>query len=99
MKRALLLVALTGCATLSPAAAALHDLPPERVAACAYVGVVKGSSGWGGAAMSGVGEADAKNDALNRAALLGADSIVWMGESSGMGGGEAMLRAYRCGHP
>jgi hypothetical protein len=89
-------VLLGGCTeALLPAAAAIHELPPERVGECQFLATVHGSSGWGGV-LSSVGEEGAKIELVNQAARLQATDIVWVSVSGGMGGGEAMARAYRC---
>jgi hypothetical protein len=69
---------------------AVRAVPPEQVAACRYLGEVRGWSG-----LPDVEAAEA--DAFEQADDLGATAVVW--ESSGIGGGwtaSAAGRAYRC---
>ena len=54
---------------------------------------VTASSGWCG---QGLGQSRSRNSALKRAAQKGATHIVWSRMASGMGGGNASGRAYKC---
>jgi hypothetical protein len=52
------------------------DADENMVIGCKFVGQVQGSSGWGGLAAS-TGMENAKNEAREKAAQLGATHIVW----------------------
>lgn len=84
-----------GCATTKSAMAAKVLQADERmVSNCKYLGDVTGTSGWGNLAAS-TGINNAKNEALEQAARLGATHVVWTqvfgGYCSFVNG-----RAYRC---
>ena len=73
-----LLVAISGCATVpSPAANTVTDADQQSVRNCKFVGSVSGTSGWGNLAAS-TGITNAKNEAREHAARLGATHIVWL---------------------
>ncbi|MBT2144199.1 DUF4156 domain-containing protein [Rhodanobacter sp. LX-100] len=83
------------CAT-TPSASALRvaDADQSMVAGCKFVGEIQGSSGWGGVAAS-TGMENARNEAREKAAKLGATNIVWQS----IAGGYAPYvsgRAYSC---
>lgn len=85
----------SGCATtLSPAAAKIQPADHSMVAECNYLGNVSGSSGWGNLAAS-VGMRNAKNEALDKAAAMGATHVVWMNITGGYSP-YAVGRVYRC---
>lgn len=86
---------LSGCAaTPSREATAVHDADAAMVSGCQFVGYVSGTSGWSGVAAD-AGEANAQNEARNKAAKLGATDIVWQTVHSGWGS-TANGNAYRC---
>ena len=87
--------ALTGCATTKSALATkVLDADEKVVSNCKYLGEVTGTSGWGNLAAS-TGINNAKNEAFEYAAGLGATHIVWTQIS---GGYSPFVngRAYRC---
>jgi hypothetical protein len=64
------------------------------VAGCTFLGQVQGSSGWGNLAAS-QGMENARNEAQEQAAELGATHVVWSNVSGGYSP-YATGRAYRC---
>lgn len=86
----------SGCVTtsLSPSAAKILSADDKMVVGCTYVGDVDGFSGWGGLATP-TGIQNAKNEATEKAAALGATHILWINISGGMGP-TAYGRAYIC---
>lgn len=91
----LVTIALAGCAvTPSHEAMAVHDADAAMVSDCTFVGYVTGSSGWSGVA-GDTGEANAQNEACEKAAKLGATDVVWQAVHSGWGS-TANGNAYRC---
>jgi hypothetical protein len=73
----------SGCATtLSHPAIKIQEADAKMVEGCTYVGDVHGSSGWGNLAAS-TGIQNAKNEAIEKAAALGATHIVWTNISGG----------------
>ena len=72
---------LAGCAA-SEAANHVRDADERMVANATYLGDVSGTSGWGNLAAS-AGIANAKNEAREQAAKLGADCIVWTSTTGG----------------
>lgn len=99
MKRLVLILCimflLAACAA-SPRARGIQEADDYRVANCTFLGSVKASSGWGGCLCQSVGYSSAKNQALNKAAKLGATHIVWTNLESGFWGANASGRAYVC---
>lgn len=59
---------------------------------CTFVGQVSGYVDWTGPA----GERDAKVKALNEAAELGANAVVWVSVASGGIDSQAEGQAYKC---
>lgn len=84
-------------ATPTREAVAVHDADAAMVKGCAFVGYVTGTSGWGGVA-GGSGEANAQNEARQKAADLGATNVVWDAVHTGWGS-TASGNAYRCAQP
>jgi hypothetical protein len=86
---------LSGCSVAPTAAAArIMEADASMVQTCKYLGEVQGSSGWGNLAAS-TGMENAKNEARDSAAKLGATHIVW----SAVAGGNspyATGKAYKC---
>src|SRR5512139_1032288 len=74
-----LLLVMSGCASLSPAAAKIKEAGKENVSECKYLGEVTGTSkvGTESAALYHTGKDNAKKDALEKAAKLGGTHIVW----------------------
>lgn len=62
----------------SAAAACVQDADTSMVASCKYLSEVQGSSGWGNLAAS-AGIENAKTEARENAAKLGATHIYWTG--------------------
>lgn len=86
---------LFGCAVApSERAAAVKDADARIVESCTFVGDVDGTSGVGGL-RAGTGLENAKNEARDKAAKLGATNIVWSTIEAGMGA-LASGRAYKC---
>ena len=86
---------VSGCA-VAPSTAASHVLEADAqmVVSCKFVGEVQGSSGWGNLAAS-AGMNNAKNEARDNAAKLGATHIVW----DNIAGGYSPYvsgKAYKC---
>lgn len=88
-------IILSGCST-SPSRAALmiRYADINGVSDCEYLGPVRGTSGWGGI-VNGVGINNAENEALNKAARIGATHIVNKNASGGWGS-TFLADAYRC---
>jgi hypothetical protein len=73
---------LTNCATTPSAKATkVADADEISVAGCSFVGQVQGSPGWGNLPTS-TGMENAKNEAREKAAKLGATDIVWRSMSA-----------------
>lgn len=91
----LTVVTMTGCATTRSALALKVSEADEKIVAnCKYLGDVTGTSGWGNLAAS-TGVSNARNEALEKAAKLGATHVVW----NQISGGYSPFvngRAYRC---
>ena len=64
---------------------------------CKLLGLVSGSSGWGNLAAS-AGQINARNEAQERAARMGATHIVWIAVEGGYSP-SASARAYDCDVP
>jgi hypothetical protein len=98
MKFVLLAVALllmTGCATsLSANAMKVQDADMTMMERCKFVGDVQGSSGWGNLAAS-AGMQNAKNEAREMAAEMGATHVIWTGVAGGYSP-FATGKAYMC---
>ncbi len=90
-----LCAAMTACATV-PSAGALkvRDADSSMVQGCKFLGMVSGTSGWGGLVAS-VGERNAENSARAKAARMDANRIVWMTVNGGWSP-NASGNAYRC---
>jgi len=74
-----LLSVMSGCASLSPSAAKIKEADKDTVAECKYLGEVTGTSNVGSesAVLYHTGKANAKKEALEKAAQLGGTHIVW----------------------
>ncbi|MGH8121437.1 MAG: DUF4156 domain-containing protein [Rudaea sp.] len=85
----------SGCATAPSAAAArVQEADTQMVASCKYLGEVQGSSGWGNLAAS-AGMENAKNEARDSAAKLGATHVVWNNITGGYSP-YVSGKAYKC---
>jgi len=91
-----LIIALLSSCAATPKVKGIHEAGSDMVANCEFLGSVHAASMWGGCLCQGVGFSSAKNHALNKAAKLGATHIVWTDLESGLRGGFASGRAYRC---
>lgn len=86
---------VSGCATtLSPTATRVREADEKTVSECKFLGSVQGSSGFGNIAAS-VGMQNAKNEATEKAAALGATHVVF-GEIRGGYSPSVQGRAYAC---
>ena len=98
MKFILLVVALllmAGCTTsLSTRAMKVQDADITIMERCKFVGDVQGSSGWGNLAAS-AGMQNAKNEAREQAAEMGATHVIWSGVAGGYSP-YATGKAYMC---
>lgn len=74
---AVLAAMLFGCATNARQGASVADADQATIAGCAFAGSVSGTSGVGALAAS-TGINNAKNQARDQAAQLGASHIVWL---------------------
>ncbi|MBY5969125.1 DUF4156 domain-containing protein [Halomonas sp. DP5Y7-2] len=79
---------------MSESATFVKAADERRVTGCKFIGEVQGSSGWGNIAASR-GMDNARNEAQEEAAKLGATHIVWMNISGGYSP-FAIGRAYDC---
>ena len=87
---------VSACATVpSPAAMRVRDADSSMVRSCKFLGIVTGTSGWGGALGASAGEQNAENSARTKAAAMGANRIVWMTVNGGWAP-NASGNAYRC---
>jgi len=85
----------SGCAVAPSAAAArVQEADAQMVVSCKYVGEVQGSSGWGNLAAS-AGMENAKSEARENAAKLGATHVVWNSITGGYSP-YVSAKAYRC---
>jgi len=84
-----------GCALpTSQRARSVTSADESTVAGCAYLEDVTGWSGWGNLAQD-AGMKNARNQARERAAELGATHVVWRGLAGGYSP-NVVARAYRC---
>ncbi len=89
------LFALSGCTTsLSASARKVQDADMTILGKCNFLGDVQGSSGWGNLAAS-AGMQNAKNEAREEAAAMGATHIMWTGIAGGYSP-FATGKAYNC---
>ena len=87
--------AATGCATtLSTAAKNVRVSDQADVSGCTFLGTAQGSSGFGNLAAS-TGMHNARVEAQNKAAKMGATNIVWKNIHGGYSP-YAVGNAYRC---
>jgi hypothetical protein len=91
------LVLVSGCTAAVKSAEGVADADAARVANCAFVKDVSGSSVFGGSrGLSEEGIAKAKEQAREHAAAAGATDIVW-GDVSSPDISSVTGKAYRCG--
>ncbi len=74
-----LLLGMSGCASLSPGAAKIREADKASVSGCKHLGEVTGTSAVGteSAVLYHTGKDNAKKDALEKAAKLGGTHVVW----------------------
>ncbi len=91
----LLIVSLSlyGCAA-ERQGVSIREADEAMVEGCEYLGDVDGTSGWGNIAAS-TGIENAKKEAMQKAAALGATHVVWRQVSGGYSP-YVSGRAYRC---
>jgi hypothetical protein len=82
----LTLLLLSGCATTHTQSAAItvKDMGIQVPRNCQYLGDVHGSSLWGGSMGYSLGVENAKNEARDKAAEMGATHIFWNSTTGGM---------------
>ena len=91
----LIITNLAACTTtLSSRASSVITADNSMVLDCKFLGETQGSSGWGNIAAS-QGMQNARNEAQEKAAELGATHIVWITISGGYSP-FAVGRAYQC---
>lgn len=89
---AVLLSLLLGCVSLSPAGAQVRITSnPEVVRGCKFLGNIKSTSGWGGAAGTGLAGSNTEKALQNQTANLGGNVAFVV--SSGI---HASGEAYNC---
>ncbi len=93
---------ILGCGAHQPPATAIGQ--PVRltsnaatVANCSFVANVAAYSGWGGSLAQGLGESEATNSMLAKAAGLGADTVLLSTSNVGTSGATMRGEAYLCG--
>jgi len=72
---------------------------PEAVRGCTFVGDLKGADQWGAGLSQGAGtaaESDAIRDVKQRAAAMGADTVLLVALTAGSPGSALRGDAYRC---
>ena len=92
---------LAGCVTtrLTPTGRNVRVTSnPEAVHGCTFLGAVKGADHMnGGIVGQGAAEENANRRLRNAAALMGADTVLLVTATTGMGGSTVRGEAYRCG--
>ena len=87
---------LQGCVTIrTEAAAKVKDADARKVANCTYLGDISGSSGASVVLANDASVENAKNDAAEKAASMGATHVVW-GPFSGGEKTTIQGRAFKC---
>jgi len=94
----IVVITLSGCATsLSTKGASIRiTSQPEDVKGCEYLGQLTSSSSWGGFAATGLGFESAMNELKNKAAQMGANTLLTQLISNTMGGTRMIGDAYKC---
>jgi hypothetical protein len=91
----MVLVTAAGCALpTSQQARSVKSADEAMITTCEYLDEVTGWSGWGNLAQD-AGMENARNQARERAAELGATHVVWRGLAGGYAP-NVVARAYRC---
>jgi len=91
------MILVSGCTAAVKSAEGIADATPAKVANCAFVKDVSGSSVFGGQqGLSAEGIAKAKEQAREQAAAAGATDVVW-GDVSSPNISSVTGKAYRCG--
>jgi hypothetical protein len=95
----LLCLAAASCTSLTPAGERVRVTSnADAVRGCTLLGEVKGADRmWGGAAGQGIAENNAWNELKNRAAVIGADTVLLVTSSTGFSGARAIGEGYHCG--
>jgi len=90
---------LVSCTSLTPAGQRVRVTSnADATRGCVLLGEVKGADRmWGGYAGQGIAENNAWNELKNRAAAMGADTVLLVTSSTGFSSSRAIGEAYRCG--
>lgn len=92
-----LVCTLSACATtLSPQAAMVRDVDKSATSACQFLGIVQGSSSQTGVANRATGEHNARNEAREKAAALGANYVAWVSDDASFASIDVQAEAYQC---
>jgi uncharacterized protein YbjQ (UPF0145 family) len=95
---AVLSFAVASCVSVTPAGRSVRvTSDPAVVHGCTYIGAVQGRSSWGGIAGQAQGEKNSMAKLQNRAAEMGADTVLLVTSHSGGGGSQQRGEAYLCG--
>lgn len=94
----LTLMLTAGCVSLTPDGSKVRVTSnQEAVHGCALIGEVKGAEHmWGGVAGQGIAENNAMMELKNRAAKMGADTVLMVTASTNTSGSVQRGEAYRC---
>jgi hypothetical protein len=91
-----LAIAISGCVTLTPTGQAVRVTNnPYVVKDCAFIGNVKASSGWGGAAGGGLGEDHVQIQMQNQTADL-TGNVLFITSSISRATTRGIGEAYSC---
>ena len=91
------LLFLASCVSTTPAGERVRVTSnPEAVRECTYLGAVEGRSSWGGYAGQSTGEKNSMAKLQNKAAEMGADTVLLVTSHSGVGGSQQRGETYRC---
>lgn len=87
-----------GCVSLTPEGAKVRVTSnQEAVRNCTLIGEVKGAEHlWGGSMGQGIAEDHAMTELKNRAAAMGADTVLMVTSSTNTSGSVQRGEAYRC---
>jgi len=93
-----LMLFATSCVSMTPEGAKVRvTANPEAVHGCTLIGEVKGAEHmWGGVAGQGIAEDHAMTELKNRAAAMGADTVLMVTSSTNTSGSVQRGEAYRC---
>lgn len=94
----LALILSIACASTTPEGSAVRVTSDNlAIQGCAYLGEVKaGDHMWGGAAGQGIAEENAHRRLKNKAAEMGADTVLLSMASTNWGGSSMRGEAYDC---